>query len=240
MHGMKWFLGFSLGLAVAVPAQAALIIDMQATSATGATLTNSKLINNATVGAVINFNILALTTGTNLSSTDDGLLLVIGGFKTGVGGPILGNVTSATRSSLFLGSGGSNGLQNNLDGDTDSDWGGLSDLSAGGWYAARATGAPDPAFGGSVVVGTVSLMLTSVADGQTTFNFVKRASASAASWFEDGDGVTFSNQGLSSNFNAGTPVVINAPAAIPEPGTYALGGVLLAGLAGLKLRRKKA
>jgi len=233
-------LALALGLVVvaAVPGQAGLIIDLQATSAVGATLTNNKLIENATVGAVINFNIVAQITGANGTPGDEGLVSVVVGFLTSNGGPIKANVTGRTLSTAYDATGSGLGVIQDRDADTDLDLGGiLANSAAPDWFTARADTAPSATLGASQILGTVQLTVTAATDGSITFNASKRSSATAASWQEDG--VLFSNQGLANGFQMGAPVTISA-AVIPEPSTLALGGIALAGLAGFQLRRRRA
>ena len=205
-------------------AQGALIVDMQAVSATGATLTNSKTISNATVGAVITFNIIAQVTGID-AGLPEGLTSLAGGFYTQNGGPMRGNVTNVLLNSTFAAGGSTIGTANNGlalgDTDGDIDWGGTSNASATGWYSARAVALVS---GASHLIGTMDLVLTSVSPGEMSFNFVPRVAGTAANWVQDG--VTTSP--TTGTYAAGTAVSITA---VPEPSTYVLAGVLLAGWA---------
>jgi hypothetical protein len=213
---------------VSAAANAALVIDVVATSANGgAVLVNGKNVNilAATPGAVITFDIFADTTGSNGNTQDDGILSFAGSFLS-EGGAARGNLV-ATRAASMTGTGGSNGLVTDLDGDGDLDVGSNNNASASNFFSARSSTAPNPVFGPHVLVGTMSMTLGAPASGGNTLvNFRPRVSSTAGSWFEDGTQIT------SSAFSAGAPVTL----IVPEPTTLGLAGV--AGL-GLLARRRK-
>jgi hypothetical protein len=210
-----------LGLA----ARAALVIDVRATSANGgAVLHNPKLVlvQNATPGAVITFDVFGVVTDNNNAvSFDQGILSFEGSFlSTNVGnGSVRGDLL-ARRAATFLGTGGSNGFVQDLDADTDLDVGSNNNASSVNFFRARSTSAPAHVPGVEALVGTVTMTLTSNTGGfhtqVTHVNFRPRVSSTAASWFENGTQIT------SSDFSSGPPVVLQN---VPEPAALGLLGV---------------
>jgi hypothetical protein len=125
----------------------------------------------------------------------------------------------------MTGTGSSNGLVTDLDGDSDLDVGSNNNAIGTNFFSPRSKDAPTPQFESHVLIGTMQMTLQ-VSGGFTLVNFRPRVSPTSGSWFEDGTQIT------SSTFSAGAPVVLG----IPEPTTLSL--TSMAGL-GLLARRRK-
>jgi hypothetical protein len=245
-------------------AQAALFLELRAASVDAAHQTfvvftaggkNFSLLPGA-VGATLTMNIIAKSSGQDGNQGNDGLLSLAGSFlSTRAGTSPRGNlaasrqvsITGLNQTSGFNGAGGQNGTVTDLNGDGDLDVGSNVDTDSAGFFAARATSAPDPVFGTAppfeLQVGTVRYVVTDTGatPGPTTINFRKREAFGAASWYEDSvqnpdDGTWSGAHTYNSdpNWTIGAPV--NVFGQIPEPAT--LGLASLAGL-GLLARRRK-
>ena len=224
-------LGAAAAAGVGAAANAALVIDVRAVSATGgAVVQNAKTVDvtNAGPGAVINFEVFALVSGQDGDTANDGIISFAGSFLSGTGTVARGNMTAA-RDAQMMGFGGSNGLAQDLDGDGDLDVGSNTDGSANNFFSARANSAPQPIFGQSIRVASATMTLSAVTIPGTDslLNFRPRNATTAGSWYEDGTQIT------SANFSAGQAVRLTA---IPEPATIGLASI--AGL-GLLARRRK-
>jgi MYXO-CTERM domain-containing protein len=206
-------------------ASAALVIDVRATAVNGGTLVGPKEVVGVAPGSTVTMSVFALTTGNDGSTANDGILSFAGSFLTS-GGTTFGNLV-ATRAPTMTGTGGSNGLVTDLDGDGDLDVGSNNSASATLFFSARSSVAPDPVFGPEVLVGTVTMAVTAGGLTPTLANFRPRLAGTAGSWFEDGTQIT------SSAFTAGAPVAVNG---VPEPTALGLAG--LAGLGALARRRR--
>jgi len=225
-------LGGAAVAGLAGAANAALVIDVRAVSATGSTVVqNAKTVRAGGVGDVITFNVFAVVTGANGDQADDGILSFAGSFLSGDAG--LGAVRgslSAARSAAMLGSGGSNGLVQDLDGDGDLDVGSNNNSNAANFFSARSKDAPTPQFGMETLSGTLTMTIGQLIAGGsndlTNVNFRPRTSSTSGSWFEDGSQIT------SSAYSAGANVQILGN--VPEP--MSLG---VAGLVGLGLLRRR-
>jgi len=216
------------------------LIDVRAVVGSNPAVTSAKVVNAALAapGSTITFNVFAVITPSpdNGNPGDEGFLLGSGSFlSTDVaGGALRGNMT-ASRPSTFNGSGSSNGLPQDLDGDGDLDVGSNTPATSANFFAARATSAPSPVFGQEVQIGTLTmtvgqLLASAATGGHTDVNFrLRNNTASAASWFENGSTITPPG----GTVVEGSPVVISA---VPEPMTLGLAG--LAGMSLLGRRRK--
>lgn len=210
-------------------ANASFVVDLRATGVTGGgTVVDEKHVQNVVVGSVVTFSIYGQATGNDGSTANDGVLSFAGSLLSN-GGTVLGNL-SAARDATFLGTGGSNGLAQDLDADGDLDVGSNTPSASANFFSPRATGAPTPVFGPQVLVGTATFTVSAAGLTETSVNFRPRVASTAGSWFEDGSQIT------SSAFTAGAPVSVAA--GIPEPTSLALVG--LAGLGMLARRRPQA
>jgi hypothetical protein len=209
-------------------ANAALVIDLRATNVVGqgTVSPDGKSVSNVAPGTVVNFNIFAnVTDNSPGDTTNQGILSFAGSFLS-AGGTTEGHLI-ATRAAGMTGTGGSNGLVTDLDGDGDSDVGSNNNASALNFFSARSKDAPQPQVGDSVLVGTLAMTITEATATETLVNFRVRAASTSGSWFEDGTQIT------SSNYTAGAAVSVNG---IPEPAALGLAG--LAGMAALARRRR--
>lgn len=188
-----------------------LIIDVRATGATGGAvvLTPKQIdVGGASAGATVSFEIYALVTGDDGDTTNDGILSFAGSYLSTndpLGGSIRGNL-KAFRDPAMRGTGGSNGFIADLDGDGDLDIGSNNNASAGSFFSARSSAAPDPVLGQQVLTATLTLTLTSVtniAGAETAVNFRRRQSGTSGAWFEDGSQIT------SSDYSSGSPVLFD-------------------------------
>ena len=209
--------------------EAALVIDVRAVSADGGGMVNNpKWVTPGAVGSTITFNVFAMMTGNNGDTSDEGIVSVAGSFLTTDGGAGTRGHLAAFRSPGMMGTGGSNGVQIDLDGDGDLDVGSNNNASANNFFSARSLTAPFPQSGPEVQIGTFTMTVTrQVFFPETLVNFRPRNATTAGSWFEDGTQIT------SANFSAGAPVFVG----IPEPATAALGAAPLA--LGLLARRRR-
>jgi len=217
-------------------AQADLIIDIKPISAVGGATID--LINNRVIvespGAVITFGIYANITGADAVTTNEGLVSCAGGILStapaaGVRGVVgtIGNVALAT---AYTASGSSPGLQNDLNGLGDLDWGGLSQLSATGWFAPRANTAPNPTWNeaGSItqLIGTFTYTVSAVNVGgtPTTLSYLRREHPTLpqtnAQWYEDGALKTA--PAGSTTYRAGLSVELLAGGAGPTPANFVM------------------
>jgi hypothetical protein len=192
-------------------ATGALIIDVRAISATGgAIVVNSKNVDvtSATPGDVISFSIFALISGQDADPSNEGLLQCAGSFLSpndALDGSVRGNLLGTRTLLVWNGPGSSNGMQANLDADGDLDLGSNNDESAAGFFAVRASSAPEPVSGSTLSLGTLTMTLTStgLAGAVTEVNFRPRGHSIAATWFEDNMSIT------SGNVSLGQPVKLN-------------------------------
>ena len=203
---------------------AGLIIDVRAVGSTGGVVVhNSKLIDvyTASPGATVTCNVFAVVTGQDADTSNDGILSFAGSFLTTDvmgNGAYHGNLV-ARRAATMMGTGGSNGFVQDLDGDGDLDVGSNNNSSANSFFSARSSTAPDPVFGHETLVATLTLTMTQVIGfGDTWLNFRPRIAGTAGSWFEDGTQIT------SSNFFSGPAVVTLVD---PEPTSASLLGLPL-------------
>jgi len=211
------------------------------------------------VGATLTMVVIAKATGTDADQSNDGILSLTGSFLSthGAAGFPMGNMTATrqvsttglNQTSGFNGAGGQNGTPTDLNADGDLDVGSNNDSDAGGFWAVRATSAPDPVFPTAapfeLQLGTVRYVVgdTGAQGGATAVNFRKREFLGAASWYQDSvqDTDTGSWSGAHT-YNAdpawaiGAPVNILGAGSVPEP--VGLGLASLAGM-GLLARRRK-
>jgi hypothetical protein len=163
---------------------------------------NFSLLNSGAVGATLTMSIVAKVSGIDAAQGNDGLLSLAGSFLSTRTDTFLaphGNLTAVRLTSVaglpqtsgFNGAGGQNGTATDLNGDGDLDVGSNNDNDSAGFFAARATSAPDPVFSTAppyeIIVGTCRYVLTSVGafGGDTTINFRKREAFGSANWYED-------------------------------------------------------
>jgi len=248
------------------PVSAALIVDLRATSASGSlSLNNSKsLTYNPLLGnGSATMQVWAVVTGASGNSAIEGFQSAYGGFLSSnlpaatTGGSVRGTLTATVHPSFLEGSGPTGGSNADLDGDGDSDVGGLSQNSSTGWFYARSNeiintsnAAAQGVTFNSLADGGIEMLLgTLTFDNLSTVSGALGTDSTLINWTGRIDGATFTSfifqqdgstvtAATSQFLAAGLPVNVNVNA-IPEPGTYALGTILLVGVAGWKLRRKK-
>jgi hypothetical protein len=207
------------------------------------------LLGPAAAGATITMQIWSTVSGFDANFGNDGLLSLAASFlSTHVNGGAAHGSLSASRqvsitglnqTSGFNGSGGFNGTQTDLNGDGELDVGSNNDGDSTGFFAARATSAPDPVFAtdppGEILIGSVRYVVNSVTGTnfaqETDVNLRKRESFGGATWYED------LNQDPNNDFNfphvypadpnwsVGSPVVFVAPE--PCLGATVLPAILL-------------
>ena len=193
-----------------------LVIDVRAVSATGTTqVLNAKHVVPGAAGDVVTCDVWAIVTALDPYKNNDGMWSVSGSFlsaNVSGNGSVRGKL-SAARLIPYLGGGGSNGLEQDLDADGDVDVGSNVNTSAAGFFAAHHDLSPTPVTNPARFA-TVSFSIGQVLslNDVTTINFRPRSSASAAVWWEDGIAI------VGSDFSAGAPVEIF----IPEPASVAL------------------
>ncbi|HVX84128.1 MAG TPA: PEP-CTERM sorting domain-containing protein [Phycisphaerae bacterium] len=215
-------------------AHAALIYDLEATTLNGSALGGSNTAKSIQVqaGDVIGFNIFA-TMSTGTSSND--------GFQSGVAnllstGPILGNLTQ-TNNATFATGAFSSGTQHDIDGDGDTDVGGLTNPPSNTDATAIQYLAASSVAGNNILIGSGTFTVTSLgAGGSTTINLSLGTSTALNKnplWTENGS--TFN----ASNGTIGAPngFVVTSGAPTPEPASL---GILAIGGLGLLARRRKA
>lgn len=265
----QWLAGCGAALvafSLTAHANAALIVDLRATSATGSlSLNDSKTLTyNPLQGTgSATMQIWAVATGASGNSALEGFQFAYGSFLSSnlpspiTGGTVRGTLTATVHPSFLEGSGPNAGGNVDLDGDSDFDVGGAAQNNSANWFYGRSneiintanaaaqgvTFNPLADGGIEILLGTLAFDNLSAVSGALTtdltqINWAGRIDGTTfASFLYQQDGATVTaatNQFLA----AGLPVNVNVNA-IPEPGTYALGTMLLAGLAGWKLRRKK-
>ncbi len=251
----------ALGLGVATPAQAALIVDLR--------FSDGSKTKPAVAGSY-NIDVWAQVTGTN-TTPDEGLVAVYGAVRSTQvnGGAILagtsgitGNVASNANWTVTPAFGQAGTAQNaTLDG--IQDWGTLATNSTSTIkYNTNLAGGTTPVFlNTSGQAGAVNALANGVEFKVGTLTFtLNSADVNNAALLNAATNIdwvlptgTFPNR--HSHLIDGSPTAVTStgtylasgptngvsftPNAIPEPGTYALGTILLAGVAGWKLRRKK-
>jgi hypothetical protein len=107
-------------------------------------------------GATLTMVVVGKVTGADADQSNDGILSLTGSFLSthGAAGHPSGNMTATrqvsttglNQTSGFNGAGSTNGNPSDLNGDGDLDVGSNHDNDAAGFWAVRATSAPDPVF----------------------------------------------------------------------------------------------
>jgi hypothetical protein len=114
------------------------------------------LLSPLAVGATLTMNVVTKPAGADANQGNDGLLSLAGSFlsiragaspRGNLAASRLASVGTLPQTSGFNGAGGQNGTVTDLNGDGDLDVGSNNDNDAAGFFAARATSAPDPVFG---------------------------------------------------------------------------------------------
>jgi MYXO-CTERM domain-containing protein len=222
-------------------ANAALNIDLRATSLTGAgaITPGGKAVTAVTAGTVVNFDIFAVVTGSNAATSDDKFISVAGSFISGGGstrGTLLADYIRTTEEppvNGFDASGASVGLQQDLDGDGDLDVGSNNDSAANDFWAVRFQSTAGQSAGTNIngrKIGFGTFTVTN-ATGTTVVNFDGRNASTAANYFQDGAFISeASNDGA-----VGLNITGSGGGVTPEPATLSLAG--LAGLAMVRRRR---
>lgn len=240
-----------MGMATAGESQAALVLDVRATSvASGdATVVDSKTVT-ALPGAVINYEIWAVVTGAPTNTALEGFQSAAGSLSSSSGTSTvqvdLAHQVTAGFSTLTSGTNpnAGHGTPTNLGGDMDIDIGvslsppanqaGNIEARSGSMTSGNASGLGESSFhwgGGTMTVRADN----SLSNTTTSINFNKMTPAFnnlRPNWLEDGltrNG--FASPGSTTN-TIGAPVQVSL---VPEPA--ALGLLSLAGLAALRRRR---
>jgi hypothetical protein len=250
----------ALGLLLAAPAQAALIVDLR--------FSDGSKTKQAAAG-VYSIDVWAQVTGAN-TTPDEGLLFVYGAVRsTQVNGGAISSGTSGITANVASNTNwtvdspfGQAGTAQNVTLDGIQDWGTLptnnaqtikynSTLGSGlvpvFLSTPGQTGAVNALTNGvEFKVGTLTFTLNS----NDVNNAALLAAATNIDWVLPSGSIPNRHNhrvdGGTAAVTSTTTYLASAPGngvsftAVPEPGTWALGGMLLAGLAGLKLRRKKA
>ena len=249
-----------LGFLLAAPAQAALIVDLRFSD-------GSK--TKPTVAGVYSIDVWAQVTGTN-AIADEGLVALYGAVRSNQvnGGAILAGTSGITGNAASNANWtvtpafGQTGTAQNATTDGIQDWGMLATNNtatikyntnlAGGTTAVflntagQAGDVNTLANGVEFQVGTLTFTLNeadvnnaALLNASTTIDWVLPTGSfpNRHSHLIDGSATAVTSTGT---YFASAPSNGVSFTAVPEPGTMALGGVLLAGLAGWKLRRKKA
>jgi len=227
---------FSVFGGVLLPsAQADLIIDIKPISAVGGATID--LINNRvtveSAGAVITLGIYANTTGADGNTANDGITSFFGGILSTAAGAgtrgVVGTIGNVALASAYTASGSQVGAANDLNGSGDLDWGGLSHISATGWFGPRATTAPNPMLNpaGSTtqLIGTFTYTVSQVNVGGTStiLSYIRRnhtVASSNAIWTEDG--VPKQAAKDSTDYRAGLSVELLAGGAGPTPANFVM------------------
>lgn len=207
-------------------------------------------------GGTYTVNIVASTT--NGTTTNLGVNAGYIGALSSVlnGSTIDGDVTTSgivgSPGAGLQGSGFNNGLLTDVNGDGRVDMGFANNTAktTTGWMRPTTGGTSAVLMGGPTgVIGSFTVTIpANTSNGLDFLSYAPQLDPSGVgadwSWSEANaqtplisGSVTGTGAGLVS---AGTSVTFSTPAAVPEPGTLALGGVAMLGLAGWKLRRKKA
>ena len=217
-------------LGVSTPsAQAGLMFDVQALTENGDPVADPKNVQAAT-GTVITYQIVAQVTGADLNPSNDGFQSGEGRLvSTGSGLGIKGDLTLALQSP-FNANGSQAGLAQDIDGDTDLDIGGISNVdgASSGRVVHRAASVQ---MGGAQVIATGTFTVT--ADGDTTNTLIDYQVASMGTlntnplWEEDG---------AMKNHASGTVTSSPLTIVIPEPSALSL---MAAGALTLIRRRRQ-
>jgi hypothetical protein len=252
-----------MGLLLAAPTQAALIVDLRFSD-------GSKSL--PAVAGSYSIDVWAQVTGTD-GISNEGLVALYGGVRSnqvnggaissgtsGITGNVASNVNWSVTSPF-----GQAGTAQNVTLDGIQDWGTLATTNTSTIkYNTNLSGGTTPVFFSTPnQTGDVNAITQGVEFQVGTLTFTLNPAdvnllapgnaATTIDWFLptgtiptrhshliDGSPTAVTSTGTYFTSAPGNGVSFTAPAPIPEPGTIALGGVLLAGLAGLKLRRKKA
>jgi hypothetical protein len=165
------------------------------------------------------------------------------------GSTLGGNITANSVIPALLNTGSNLGTLGDRNTDGHIDLGMTDGITKGdtNWVRPNAGGTPTLLGSARAIIGTFTITIPgNVGNGLDFLSFIPQLNPSGAgndwSWSETNVASPFisGGVGLANPVVAGSSVTFATVSAIPEPGTYALGGIILAGLAGLKLRRKKA
>jgi hypothetical protein len=240
-------LALAAAFALTAPAQAALIIDFQ--FADGGT--TNKVV--PAEGGTYTVNIVARTN--NPATTNVGVNAGYVGALSQVlnGSTIGGNITASaligTPGTGLQGTGFNHGALADVNADGRGDMGFANNTAKTtvGWMRPTTGGSAAVLLGGpSGVIGTFTVNIPANAgNGLDFLSYAPQLDPSGVgsdwSWSESNAATPLlSGTVTAGSVITGTSVTFSSAVVIPEPGTLALGGMLLAGLAGLKLRRKAA
>lgn len=230
--------------------------------------TKSVTVETSAIGAVVNLELWATITNAGTPGTQKAFSTGQGSFVSSIGtglsklhgnlrgGPLEATISLVNNVAGYNSTGASSGFVQDLNADTDLDVGNLTNIGAGlanTWFNAVGPASFGQAGDGgagadaSFLIGTTTFTITDagLALGDiASINFAPRARTSGTTatqnnhrWWENG-ATLISVRGDSPQISVGAPAIISVNA-IPEPSTLALGGLLVVGLAGCQLRRRR-
>jgi hypothetical protein len=199
-------------------ALATLTVDLRAVSTTsGSIISEKEVMFTGGAGDTITMDVIATISGmSNSEPTDDFIAYLIGSFLSSEGG--LHGDLRARRVSGYGATLSGDGLQQDLDGDSDLDVGSNDDTTPAFFFRAVRSDLAPLSF--QARVGSLTWTARGSFTDLTALNFRPRDAFDAALWWIDGHGYYASEL----PFIAGSPVTI---VATPEPGPMLLLALLL-------------
>jgi len=251
----------AIGTGIASSASAGIVYELRYTGGPAGSIVDADPTGTHIRGTVVgtyNVELWARVSGTNGSTTDEGLtnsLISITSTQLGGGAVASGALANGTRDAIFAETASRNGAANNITADGIGDWGGtgvdVSDTNymlprnatAGGASASGSVGSSVDANTWQFRLATFDLNVASLGTGTATqFNVVKplatKSGLSAgtyAAFKEDGGTKSIANTNFGSTYANSTGISL---VAVPEPATLGLIGAAAVGLLGRRRRTK--